>query len=93
MTYQTEDVVAIIRNQTADIHNLRIQFQELTEYMKPMWRFLDTILNKREEGKSIVFVDDKLVEWIGKEVEAGVYRDQSYAVETLIKEKRKEKKE
>lgn len=41
------------------------------------------------EGRTIVFVDEKLVGWVTEQVEAGRYRDESHAIESLIRKEMK----
>lgn len=56
---------------------------------------LEKILDDLVESNVIIKLskNSSCASWIIKQVEAGVYRDQRHAVETLIQEKMKEKKE
>ena len=42
------------------------------------------IVRQHMEGRTMVFVDKKLLEWLGKQVEAGKYDSLSHAIEVLI---------
>lgn len=48
------------------------------------------IVRQHREGRTLVFVDKELLEWLGKQVEAEKYDSVSHAIEVLISEKMKE---
>ena len=48
------------------------------------------LLKILDERKGLVLVDDKLLEWLGRQVEAGKYDSLSHAIEVLILKEMKE---
>lgn len=48
------------------------------------------IVRQHREGRTLVFVDKELLEWLDKQVEVGKYDSVSHAIEVLILEKMKE---
>lgn len=48
------------------------------------------IVRQHTEGRTLVFVDKELLEWLDKQVEVGKYDSVSHAIEVLILEKMKE---
>ena len=42
------------------------------------------IVRQHREGRTMVFVDKELLEWLDKQVEAGKYDSLSHAIEVLI---------
>jgi len=48
------------------------------------------VSEKLDEGKGLVWIDEKLLKRIDKQVEAGKYHNRSHAIEVLILEKMKE---
>jgi len=42
------------------------------------------IVRQNREGRTMVFVDKELLEWLDKQVEAGKYENRSHAIEVLI---------
>ena len=50
------------------------------------------LLKILDERKGLVLVDEKLLEWLGEQVEAGKYDSLSHAIKTIIQKEMKENK-
>ena len=51
-----------------------------------MHMFARKVVDEKNEGRSLVFVDDKLLEWVDEQVEAGKYFSRSHAIECALAE-------
>ena len=48
--------------------------------------FAKEVLDEKNKGRSLVFVDDKLLEWVDEQVDAGKYYSRSHAIECAVAE-------
>lgn len=57
-----------------------------------LYGFVNKVVDERNRGRSLVFVDDKLLEWVDEQVDAGKYYNRSYAIEYALAEIKKAEK-
>jgi Arc/MetJ-type ribon-helix-helix transcriptional regulator len=48
--------------------------------------FVNKVVGERNKGRSLVFVDDKLLEWVDKLVDSGEYLSRSHVIECALVE-------
>ena len=51
-----------------------------------LYMFAKRVLAEKSRGRSLVFVDDKLLEWVDEQVDAGKYYSRSHAIECAVAE-------
>ena len=51
-----------------------------------LYGFVNKVVDERNKERSLVFVDDKLLEWVDEQVGAGKYRNRSHAIECALAE-------
>jgi len=74
------------------VKDLRDSLKPLFDALKKggaLYEFLVRLVEEAKEGKGLVFVDEKLLEWLDKQVEAGKYDSRSHAIESLIQKEMK----
>lgn len=54
------------------------------EGLGPVIELAKEIVRQNRQGRTLVFVDKELVEWLDKHVETGKYENCSHAIEVLI---------
>ena len=57
-----------------------------TEKLDVLYMFAKRVLDEKNKGRSLVFVDDKLLEWVDVQVDAGKYYSRSHAIECAVAE-------
>ena len=57
-----------------------------TEKLDVLYMFAKKVLDEKNKGRSLVFVDDKLLEWVDEQVDAGKYYSRSHAIEWALAE-------
>ena len=56
------------------------------EKLDVLYMFAKKVLDEKNRGRSLIFVDDKLLEWIDEQVDAGKYYSRSHAIECVVAE-------
>ena len=51
-----------------------------------LYGFVNKVVDERNKERSLVFVDDKLLEWVDEQVGAGKYLSRSHAIECALAE-------
>lgn len=57
-----------------------------TEKLDVLYMFVKKVLDEENKGRSLVFVNDKLLEWVDEQVDAGKYYSRSHAIECAVAE-------
>jgi len=66
----------------------RLKLEKPNDKEEPdvLYGFVDRIVDERNKGRSLVFVDDKLLEWVDRQVDAGKYLSRYHAIECALAE-------
>jgi len=56
------------------------------EKLDVLYGFANEVVDERNKGRSLVFVDDKLLEWVDEQVDSGKYLSRSHVIEYALAE-------